>query len=88
MEKKETVADILDLETKSTIAEWLRRVDSEADIIAIPMTTTERSGHLPEMFRDVIIRLRSTAPLGTRALISDAAHDHGLSRRDQGYTLQ
>ena len=31
-------------------------------------------------------RLRDPLPLGTRALTSDAAHDHGCLRREQGYT--
>ena len=38
------------------------------------------------MFRDLVVRLRNPLPLGTRALSSDAAHDHGLCRREQGYT--
>jgi hypothetical protein len=38
------------------------------------------------MFRDLVTRLRGPLPLGTRALTSDAAHDHGCLRRDQGYT--
>jgi hypothetical protein len=83
---KKTVADVLEAETKSTIAEWMRRIDSEADIIGIPMTIANRSGHLPAMFKDLVVRLRSPLPLGTRALSSDAAHDHGLCRREQGYT--
>jgi hypothetical protein len=86
MMKKEAVADVLETETKSTISEWLRRVDLEADIIGIPMTTGDRSAHLPAMFGDQVTRLRSPLPLGTRALASDSAHDHGLSRREQGYT--
>jgi hypothetical protein len=83
---KEYVADVLEVETKSTIADWLRRADSEPDIMAISMTPAERSAHLPEMFRDLVVRLRNPLPLGTRAFSSDAAHDHGLSRREQGYT--
>jgi hypothetical protein len=86
MKNRGTVADVLEVEAKSTIADWLRRVDSEPDIIGVPLTATERSSHLPEMFRDLVTRLRNPLPLGTRALISDAAHDHGLSRREQGYT--
>ena len=86
MKKKEAVADVLESESKSTIADWITRVDSEADIIGIPMTSKDRSAHLPAMFRDLVTRLRSPLPLGTRALTSDAAHDHGLCRREQGYT--
>jgi hypothetical protein len=83
---KKRVADVLEAETKSTIADWLKRVNSESDIIGFPLTATERTAHLPEMFRDIVVRLRNPLPLGTRALLSDAAHDHGLLRREQGYT--
>jgi len=86
MKKVEPVAAVLESETKATIADWLRRVESEPDIIGIQLTTSERSAHLPEMFRDLVARLRNPLPLGTRALNSDAAHDHGLLRREQGYT--
>ena len=86
LKKREAVADVLESEAQSTIAEWLRRVDSEADIIGIPLTAADRTAHLPEMFRDLVVRLRNPLPLGTRALIFDAAHDHGLCRREQGYT--
>lgn len=86
MKKTERVADVLEVETKSTIAEWLRRADSEPDIMAIEMTPAERSAHLPDVLRDLVVRLRNPLPLGTPALTSDAAHDHGLCRREQGYT--
>jgi hypothetical protein len=86
MRKVETVAAVLEAGTKSTIADWLKRVDSEPDIVGVKLSKAERSAHLPAMFRDLVVRLRNPLPLGTRALISDAAHDHGLSRREQGYT--
>jgi hypothetical protein len=86
MKKTDKVADVLEAETKSTIADWLSRVNAEADIIGVPLTAAERTAHLPDMFRDLVVRLRNPLPLGTRALISDAAYDHGVSRREQGYT--
>ena len=63
-----------------------RGVNSEDDIIGIPMTPVDRSAHLPAMFKDLVVRLRNPLPLGTRALTSDGAHEHGLCRREQGYT--
>jgi hypothetical protein len=86
MKKTDTVADVLEAETKATIADWLSRVNAEADIIGVPLTAAVRTAHLPDMFRDLVVRLRNPLPLGTRALISDAAYDHGVSRREQGYT--
>jgi hypothetical protein len=87
MNKAETVATVLEVETNSTIANWLRRVESEPEIIGVKLASEERSAHLSATFRDLAIRLRNSLSSGTRALISDATHDHGLSRREQGYTV-
>jgi CheY-like chemotaxis protein len=82
----ETVAHILETETKSTIADWLLRVDREPEIISIPLTGKQRSRHLPMLFHDLVTRLRNPLPLGTRALPSLDATAHGIERRRQGYT--
>ncbi len=50
------------------------------------MDDDARSSHLPQLFRDLVSRLRNPLPLGTRALVSPSASDHGLLRRKQGYT--
>jgi hypothetical protein len=86
MQLRDNVANILERETQSTITGWLSRVDAEPEIITIPLSPKDRCAHLPEMFRDLVTRLRNPLPLGTRALTSDAAHDHGCLRREQGYT--
>jgi hypothetical protein len=79
-------ASVLERETHSTIARWLVRVETEPDIITVQLTAGQRCAHLPALFRDLITRLRNPLPLGTRALMSDAAFDHGISRRQQGNT--
>jgi hypothetical protein len=45
-----------------------------------------RCAHLPRLFKDLVSRLRKPLPLGTRALVSLAAAQHGLLRHEQGYT--
>ena len=85
-QRNDGVADILERETKAAIASWLSNVKAETDIITVPLSTKDRCAHLPEMFLDIVSRLRNRHPLGTRALMSDAAHDHGCTRREQGYT--
>jgi hypothetical protein len=86
MPRKDKVADILERETNATIDNWLARVEAEKDIVSVQLTPQERCAHLPEMFSDLVTRLRNPLPLGTRALSSDAADDHGCLRREQGYT--
>jgi CheY-like chemotaxis protein len=82
----ERVANILEHESGVAIAAWLGRVDCEPDIITVHLSNEERCAHLPQLFRDLVTRLRHPLPLGTRALVSPAAAAHGLLRREQGYT--
>jgi len=82
----ENVANILEREAQSTIQDWLLRVDLEPQIITVPLDFETRCAHLPQLFRDLVSRLRHPLPLGTRALVSSAAGEHGLLRRKQGYS--
>jgi len=81
----ENVADILERELQSVIANWLYRVEQEPDLTCIPLNFEERTGHLPHLLHDVIARLHLDA--GTKAPISKAAGVHGDLRRKQGYTV-
>lgn len=80
------LADIMEQETLTTIADWLARVDAEPEVIWIKLSDAERTAHLPQIFRELVFRLRFPLPLGSRALVSAAAEEHGLIRRKQGYT--
>jgi DNA-binding response OmpR family regulator len=82
----ESVADILDRSVQSTIEEWLHLVNDEPEVISIPLDDRTRCAHLPQLFRELVQRLRVPTQLGTRAKVSPAAAQHGLRRRDQGYT--
>ena len=81
----ESVADILEREVKAVIEEWVVRVEQEPDLTCIPMNFEDRTGHLPDLLHDVIVRLRMDP--GTKAPISKAAAHHGDLRRKQGYTV-
>jgi hypothetical protein len=81
----ESVADILERELKSVIVDWLARVEQEPDLTCVPLSFEERTGHLPHLLHDVIMRLRLDA--GAKAPISKAAAEHGDLRRKQGYTV-
>ena len=82
----ENVAAILEQCTQYTIDDWLMRVELEPHIVVVPLDAGERCAHLPQLFRDLIFRLRNPLPLGTRALVSPSAGLHGLLRRGQGYS--
>jgi hypothetical protein len=54
--------------------------------MSIPMTYDQRCSHLPVLFRDLILRLRSDQPIGTKALSPTGAAEHGANLFRQGYT--
>lgn len=80
----ETVADILERERDGVVHDWMERVEKEEDLMSIPLSYEQRTGHLPKLLRDVIARLRLEA--GTKAPLPIAARHHGDLRREQGYT--
>jgi RsbT co-antagonist protein rsbRD N-terminal domain len=81
----ESVADILERDLDAVIQEWLARVEKEPELTAIDLNYEDRTGHLPQLLRDVIVRLRLDD--GTKAPISQAAAHHGDLRAQQGYTV-
>jgi len=80
-----SVADILERDLNRVIEEWLSRVEKEPDLKAIPLSFEDRTGHLPQLLRDVILRLRLDDE--SKAPISQAAAHHGDLRAQQGYTV-
>lgn len=82
----ETVATILERTANLSIADWLRRVGFEEALMVIPLSDETRSEHLPALFSDLVVRLRSFKPLGTKEHPSSIAAAHGVLRRKQGYS--
>jgi CheY-like chemotaxis protein len=82
----ENVATILEQDAQNTIRNWLLRVELEPALNAIHLDAEERCAHLPQLFNDLVFRLRNPLPLGSHAHKSIAATQHGLRRRRQGYT--
>jgi hypothetical protein len=81
----DTVADIIERQLEVVIKDWLARVEKEPELTAIHLSYQERTGHLPQLLRDVIVRLRMDE--GSKAPISEAAAHHGDLRSKQGYTV-
>src|SRR6202158_2087096 len=71
--KPESVASILEREIETTIQNWLDIVDQDAELTCIPLNRVDRTGHLPKLLLDLIIRLRLDS--GLPAPISMAARD-------------
>jgi hypothetical protein len=83
--KTESVATILERDSEVTIQNWLDLVEEDAELACIPLAREDRTGHLPKLLQDIIVRLRLDS--GSQTPISMAAREHGEMRREQGYTV-
>jgi CheY-like chemotaxis protein len=82
----EDVATILERTKEDIIEDWFALVQCESSLTQVPLSHEIRCGHLPQIFSDIILRLRSHRALGSKELASPAAARHGADRREQGYT--
>jgi CheY-like chemotaxis protein len=84
--KIEDVATILERESKTTAEDWYKRAELDSSVTSVQLERSERCAHLPAVFRDLVHRLRHPLPLGTHALGSADAAEHGRKRQIQGYS--
>jgi len=82
----ESVCAILGRESIATIDDWYRRTELDPSVLFIHLEQSERCEHLPALFRDLVYRLRHPLLLGTHALVSSDAAEHGRRRQRQGYS--
>jgi DNA-binding response OmpR family regulator len=82
----ERVATILEREATATIIEWLGRVRMDSELNQVALSDEQRTGHLPQLIRELVYRLRVPRSLGTKQL-SEGAAMHGKVRRSQGYSI-
>jgi DNA-binding response OmpR family regulator len=86
--KKERVAAILQRCTSSIVENWLLRVKKNKEFSHVALTDKERTGYLPKLIEDLIVRLREPNTPGKESdsVCSVAAVAHGKLRKLQGYT--
>lgn len=85
---KERVAAILQRCTSGIVEDWLTRVRRNKTLNQIVLSDKDRTGYLPKLIEDLIVRLRMSSSTGQEndPLCSAAASAHGKMRRQQGYT--
>jgi CheY-like chemotaxis protein len=86
MTNTERVASILERDVLVTIQDWLGRVDGESELTCVPLSTEQRTGHLPKLMEELVHRLRVPRALGTKQA-SEGAVQHGKIRQSQGYSI-
>ena len=66
--------------------DWFLEVQLDSKLSLVTLTPEQRYGHLPQLFRDLVARLRAALPFGSKGPLSSFAANHGLARRRQGYS--
>lgn len=86
--EKERVGAILHRCITSVIEDWLARTKMSSLINHLPLSDEERTGHLPKLVEDLVVRLSKSSETtkDSDAVFSDAAIAHGKLRFLQGYT--
>jgi DNA-binding response OmpR family regulator len=86
--EKERVGAILRRCISVVVDDWLARVKQSPELNHLPLSDQERTGHLPKLVEDLIVRLgkSSATAKDSDAISSAAAIAHGKLRCVQGYT--
>ena len=82
----ERVASILERDAGATIARWLDSVKTDEELARVKLSDEERTGHLPQLLRELVHLLRVPRPLGTKQASAGAVM-HGHIRFTQGYSI-
>src|SRR6202167_5248631 len=86
--EKERVGAILRRCNAGIVEDWLTRVKQSRELNHLPLIDDERTGHLPKLVEDLVVRLSkpNSTTKGSDAVFSPAAGAHGKLRYLQGYT--
>jgi YesN/AraC family two-component response regulator len=86
--QKERVAAILQRCMSGIVENWLTRVKKNKELNHVSLTDKERTGYLPKLIEDLIVRPREPNTPGEESdsIRSAAATAHGTLRQLQGYT--
>jgi len=85
---KERVAAILQRCTNDIVEDWLTKLKESKELNYVSLSDEERTGYLPKLIEDLVVRLRASHNPGeeSESIGSAAAVAHGKMRKLQGYT--
>ena len=86
--EKETVGAILRRCISLVVGDWLARVKQTSELNHLQLSDEERTGHLPKLIEDLIVRLSkpSATAKDSDAAFSNPAVAHGKLRYEQRYS--
>ena len=65
---------------------WFGFLQAQQKLSCVPLSYEQRCAHLPQVFRDLVLRLQSSQDVGGKQNPSAAAAEHGRARYRQGYS--
>jgi DNA-binding response OmpR family regulator len=86
---KERVGEILHRCSDVVVRDWLARVKEARELNHLSLSDNERTGHLPKLIEDLVLRLNrpiTGSPQDSDSICSPAAVKHGELRFEQGYS--
>jgi hypothetical protein len=82
------LANHLDAQRQAITEHWIKAVRASSEIpSAQKLSHAELSDHLPDLFNDLLVYLRTSAGGDARQKTIQAAHKHGNGRWGHGYNL-
>jgi hypothetical protein len=74
--------------TNHIVEDWLTKVKNSKELNYVSLCDEERTGYLPKLIEDLVVRLRASHNPGeeSESIGSAAAVAHGKMRKLQGYT--
>ena len=82
----ESVGQILERSVESTMQRWYQLVEKNEKLQCVVMSFERRTGHIPQLFRELVARLKDAKEFVSSEVVSVAAAAHGASRRKAGYS--
>ncbi len=81
------VWQIIEEEREYIVREWLEKVEDMPEVASVPLSTGERSDHIPMVLDELVRMLRASKGSDASRKALKASAKHGIERRKQGYSI-
>ena len=81
------VWQVIDEERENIVREWVEKVEDMPEVASVPLSTAERSDHIPLVLDELVRMLRASKGSDASRKALKASAKHGIERRKQGYTI-
>lgn len=81
------VWQVIEDQRESIVREWLEKVEDMPEVASVPLSTGERSDHIPMVLDELVRMLRASKGSDASRKALKASAKHGIERRKQGYSI-